>query len=88
MPAKISYVRVAWMVVAIGKPARALAVLPSGELLVGATFVGQDVADLVHPATVAIVAKVPLLGKDLHQYSLETVKMFHDDARAAGFKLI
>jgi pyruvate/2-oxoglutarate dehydrogenase complex dihydrolipoamide dehydrogenase (E3) component len=30
------------------------------ELLVGATFVGQDVADLVHPATVAIVAKVPL----------------------------
>jgi dihydrolipoamide dehydrogenase len=29
-------------------------------LLVGATFVGQDVADLVHPATVAIVGKVPL----------------------------
>lgn len=39
-------------------------------------------------ATPDIVAKVPLLGKDLHQYSLETVKMFHDDARAAGFKLI
>jgi dihydrolipoamide dehydrogenase len=28
--------------------------------LVGATFVGQDVADLVHPATVAIVGRVPL----------------------------
>ena len=39
-------------------------------------------------ATPDIVAKVSLLGKDLHQYSLETVKMFHDDARAAGFKLI
>lgn len=39
-------------------------------------------------ATPDIIAKVPLLGKDLHQYSLETVKMFHDDARAAGFKLI
>jgi transaldolase len=39
-------------------------------------------------ATPDIVAKVPLLGKDLHQYSLETVKMFHDDARAAGFQLI
>jgi transaldolase len=39
-------------------------------------------------ATPDIVAKVPLLGKDLHQYSLETVKMFHDDARSAGFKLI
>jgi hypothetical protein len=24
----------------------------------------------------------------LHVYSLETVKMFHDDARAAGFRLI
>jgi dihydrolipoamide dehydrogenase len=29
-------------------------------VLVGATFVGQDVADLIHPATVAIVGKVPL----------------------------
>ncbi len=29
-------------------------------VLVGATFVGQDVADLVHAATVAIVGKVPL----------------------------
>jgi transaldolase len=39
-------------------------------------------------ATPDIIAKVPLLGKDLKQYSLETVKMFHDDARAAGFKLV
>ncbi|GAB3078798.1 dihydrolipoyl dehydrogenase family protein [Pedococcus soli] len=29
-------------------------------VLVGATFVGQDVAELIHPATVAIVGKVPL----------------------------
>ncbi|MEO5983393.1 MAG: NAD(P)/FAD-dependent oxidoreductase [Pedococcus sp.] len=29
-------------------------------VIVGATFVGQDVAELIHPATVAIVAKVPL----------------------------
>jgi hypothetical protein len=28
------------------------------------------------------------LGKHLAQYSLQTVQMFHDDARAAGFKLI
>jgi transaldolase len=39
-------------------------------------------------ATPDIITKVPLLGKDLKQYSLETVKMFHDDARAAGFKLV
>jgi dihydrolipoamide dehydrogenase len=29
-------------------------------VLVGATFVGQDVAEMVHAATVAIVGKVPL----------------------------
>jgi transaldolase len=39
-------------------------------------------------ATPDIIAKVPLLGKDLNQYSLETVKMFYDDARAVGFKLV
>ena len=31
-------------------------------LLVGATFVGQDVAELVHAATVAIVGKMPLVA--------------------------
>jgi transaldolase len=39
-------------------------------------------------ATPDILAKVALLGKDLPQYSLETVRMFHDDARAAGFRLV
>jgi transaldolase len=39
-------------------------------------------------ATPDIIAKIPLFGKNLGQYSLETVKMFHDDARAAGFKLV
>ena len=28
--------------------------------LVGATFVGQDVADLLHSATIAVVGEVPL----------------------------
>ena len=28
--------------------------------MVGATFVGQDVADLLHSATVAVVGEVPL----------------------------
>ncbi|HVV08838.1 NAD(P)/FAD-dependent oxidoreductase [Amycolatopsis sp.] len=30
------------------------------EVLVGVTFVGQDVADLLHAATIAVVAEVPL----------------------------
>ena len=39
-------------------------------------------------ATPEVLAKLPLIGKDLAAYSLETVKMFHQDATAAGFKLI
>ena len=39
-------------------------------------------------ATPDIIAKIALLGKDLRKYSLETVKMFYDDAHAAGFKLV
>jgi transaldolase len=38
-------------------------------------------------ATNDIIRKLPLLGKDLLEFSLETVRMFHDDARAAGFEL-
>lgn len=38
-------------------------------------------------ATSDIIKKLPLLGKDLHEYSLETVRMFHDDARSAAFEL-
>ncbi|HEX6894215.1 MAG TPA: hypothetical protein VF146_03025, partial [Bryobacteraceae bacterium] len=34
-----------------------------------------------------LLKKLPLLGKDLTKFSLETVKMFVDDARAAGFTL-
>ena len=34
-----------------------------------------------------LLKKLDLVGKDLNDYSLETVKMFFDDARAAGFKL-
>jgi transaldolase len=34
-----------------------------------------------------ILKKLDLIDKDLSEYSLETVKMFYDDAKAAGFKL-
>jgi transaldolase len=39
-------------------------------------------------ATPDIVSKMSLSGKDLLEYSLETVKKFYEDARAAGFKLV
>ena len=38
-------------------------------------------------ATRDILAKLKLIGKDLAGYSLETVKMFHEDAAASGFSL-
>ena len=34
-----------------------------------------------------LLAKLPLLGKDLAEYSLDTVTMFHDDAQESGFTL-
>lgn len=38
-------------------------------------------------ATNDILNKLSLVGKDLTDYSLDTVKMFYNDARSAGFKL-
>jgi transaldolase len=38
-------------------------------------------------ATTDILKKLPLVGKDLTGYSLDTVKMFFDDARTSGFVL-
>jgi transaldolase len=38
-------------------------------------------------ATNDILNKLALVGKGLDEYSLETVKMFHDDAQRAGFSL-
>jgi transaldolase len=42
-----------------------------------------------HIITVAhdLLRKLNLVGKDLHEYSLETVKMFYDDGRKAGYSL-
>ena len=38
-------------------------------------------------ATGDVLKKIELAGKDLTDFSLETVKMFHHDALAAGFDL-
>lgn len=34
-----------------------------------------------------LIRKISNFGKDLNQFSLETVKMFHDDASAAGYTI-
>jgi transaldolase len=38
-------------------------------------------------ATAELIRKLPLFGKDLTAYSLETVRMFYDDARRAGYRV-
>jgi transaldolase len=38
-------------------------------------------------ATNDILRKLFLVGKDLHDYSLDTVKMFYNDAQQAGYQL-
>lgn len=43
-------------------------------------------ADII-TMTPELIAKLPVLGKDLSEFSLDTVKMFHRDAQAAEFKL-
>ncbi len=47
----------------------------------------NDVGCHIITATHDILNKLNLLGKDLVDYSLDTVKMFYRDAQAAGFQI-
>jgi transaldolase len=51
--------------------------------VIQADEVGCHVITVTHD----LLKKLPLLGKDLDAYSLETVQMFHRDGVSAGFKL-
>ena len=50
-------------------------------------FHAESVGCQVITVTHDVLKKAPLVGKDLNEYSLETVKMFYDDAQKAGFTL-
>ncbi len=50
-------------------------------------FQADEVGCHVITATNDILKKLPLIGKDLDAYSLETVEMFHKDAKAAGYSI-
>jgi transaldolase len=47
----------------------------------------NDIGCQVITVTNDILKKLSLIGYDLNEYSLDTVKMFYDDARGAGFSL-
>jgi transaldolase len=51
--------------------------------IIQADQIGCHVITVTHD----LLKKLSGLGKDLGQFSLETVQMFHDDAKAAGFSL-
>jgi len=51
--------------------------------IIQAAEIGCDIITV----TPDLIKKLELVGKDLAEFSLETVQMFHKDATAAGFKL-
>jgi transaldolase len=72
---------------------RMLEPLPAAELIWGSPrellniFQADNVGCHVITLTPDILRKLPLVGRSLEACSLDTVKMFYDDATAAGFTL-
>jgi transaldolase len=50
-------------------------------------FHADEIGCHIITATPDILAKLKLVGKDLQEYSLDTVKMFYTDASAAGYSI-
>jgi transaldolase len=51
-------------------------------------FQANDIGCHIITATNDIINKMHLAGKNLDEYSLDTVKMFYNDARSAGYQLL
>ena len=70
-----------------------LKVAPASELIWASPrellniFQADAIGCQVITVTNDILKKLPLVGYDLDEYSLDTVKMFHDDAAQAGYRL-
>jgi len=50
-------------------------------------FQAEAIGCPVITVTDDILAKLALIGRDLSEYSLDTVRMFYDDAQSAGLSL-
>jgi len=72
---------------------RILAPRPKAELLWASPrellniFQADEIGCHIITVSHDLLAKLSLVGKDLDEYSLDTVKMFYRDAVAAGFKI-
>jgi transaldolase len=77
----------------MGKAVGILKAAPASELIWASPrellniFQADDIGCHVITVTNDILKKLSLVGYDLDQYSLDTVKMFYQDAVDAGFKL-
>jgi transaldolase len=77
----------------MAQAARMLSENPAAELMWASSrellniFQADSVGCAVITVTRDILDKLTLIGYDLTEYSLDTVKMFRDDAQAAGFSL-
>jgi len=47
----------------------------------------EDVGCQIITMTNDLIQKIPLVGKELDEYSLDTVKMFYSDAQKVGYRL-
>jgi transaldolase len=50
-------------------------------------FQADEIGCHIITVTSDVLKKISLVGKDLHDYSLETVQMFHNDAAHSGYTL-
>jgi transaldolase len=50
-------------------------------------FQADEIGCHIITVTSDLLKKINLIGKDLHDFSLETVQMFHDDAARSGYTL-
>jgi transaldolase len=50
-------------------------------------FQADEIGCHVITVTSDIIKKLSLVGKNMDEYSLETVKMFYEDGKAAGYSL-
>ena len=72
---------------------RLLGAAPNAELIWASPrellniFQADQIGCHIITVTHDILKKLSLVGHDLHEYSLDTVKMFHSDAAQAGFSL-
>ena len=75
------------------KALRLLEVAPKAELLWASPrevlniYQADNIGCHIITATNDLIRKLALGGKDLAEYSLETVQMFYDDAQSAGYTL-